>query len=274
MEWKKANDKSEFLELCEKICLEDQARYSLIYGMALDMDKFGSHLMLKYSNTAVAFQTNPHKALVVTDLVQPQAESLAQWLEKNESIKEIVGSKDTINLILDHQRSTNPGYPELIMDQRIYRLDQVNLDPFKKSKNKLIKAELVHLKVVKDWFEKFMIDAFVDTNPSKEKIKNLAISRIENGEVYLLIKDGNPVSMACSSRPTKDAITLNGVFTPIEHRANGHASEVVALLSSKLLKKYKYCSLYTDLSNPTSNKIYQRIGYYTVCDSLHFKIKE
>jgi predicted GNAT family acetyltransferase len=272
MKWQEIINRDEFISLCEKICINDQARYSLIYGMALDMDKFGSNLMLKFGEEAIAFQTNATKAMVITDLKQPSAAALGLWLESNKAVKEIVGSKDTINLILDHMRSTNPGYPELIMDQRVYRIDKVKFNT--ETKNKLIKAEEVHKKIVKDWFEQFLIDAFIDTNPSKEKIEALATSRLENDEVYLLIKDGNPVSMACSSRPTKDAITVNGVFTPIEHRANGLASETVARLSSKLLTDYKYCSLYTDLSNPTSNKIYQRVGYYTVCDSLHYKLRE
>ena len=31
------------------------------------------------------------------------------------------------------------------------------------------------------------------------------------------------------------------------------------------------CVLYTDLANPTSNSIYQRIGYEPVGDSVHLE---
>jgi predicted GNAT family acetyltransferase len=30
---------------------------------------------------------------------------------------------------------------------------------------------------------------------------------------------------------------------------------------------HRFCFLYTDLANPTSNSIYMRIGYEPVCDS-------
>ena len=31
-----------------------------------------------------------------------------------------------------------------------------------------------------------------------------------------------------------------------------------------------YCFLYTDLTNPTSNRIYMQIGYERVCDSAEY----
>jgi predicted GNAT family acetyltransferase len=42
----------------------------------------------------------------------------------------------------------------------------------------------------------------------------------------------------------------------------------VAELSARLLREGRaFCFLYTDLSNPTSNRIYERIGYSRVCES-------
>ena len=52
-----------------------------------------------------------------------------------------------------------------------------------------------------------------------------------------------------------------------EFRGRGYASNCVAALTQKMLDQgRKFCFLYTDLSNPTSNKIYQQIGYRPVCD--------
>jgi hypothetical protein len=73
--------------------------------------------------------------------------------------------------------------------------------------------------------------------------------------------------MAASARPTKNAIAVNTVYTPPENRGNGYASGCVAQLSQRLLDSgYKSCVLFTDLANPTSNKIYQNIGYKPVAD--------
>jgi predicted GNAT family acetyltransferase len=41
----------------------------------------------------------------------------------------------------------------------------------------------------------------------------------------------------------------------------------VAALSQTLLDQGRmYCFLFTDLANPTSNHIYQAIGYQPICD--------
>ena len=54
---------------------------------------------------------------------------------------------------------------------------------------------------------------------------------------------------------------------PPERRRHGYASACVAALSERLLSEgRRFCFLYTDLANPTSNAIYQKIGYQPVCD--------
>lgn len=54
---------------------------------------------------------------------------------------------------------------------------------------------------------------------------------------------------------------------PPEQRGLGYARACVAGLSQQLLDRgFKYCFLFTDLRNPTSNHIYQQIGYRQVSD--------
>ena len=58
------------------------------------------------------------------------------------------------------------------------------------------------------------------------------------------------------------------MYTPPELRGRGYATALVAQLSSQLLAEgRRFCFLYTDLANPTSNAIYERIGYVRVCES-------
>lgn len=270
MNWTKVKNKNELKALAKVICEKNEAKYSLLYGMILD-EVFGSHTMLKFDDKAIALQTSPTRPIVISDLDNYQAREFSKWLEDNNEVKEIVGTKESINLILDHMRSREPGYPALLMDQRIYKLTKLKKPEIK---FQMREANPKDLKLVTDWFYQFMLDAFIMQNPKKELIQKMAMTRINNNEVFLLVKDGNPVSMACSNRPTMNGITVNGVFTPIEHRGCGFASEIVALLTEKLLQKYQFCCLYTDLNNPTSNKIYTNLGYEKVCDSLHYKIKE
>ena len=79
---------------------------------------------------------------------------------------------------------------------------------------------------------------------------------------------GEPVSVAGWGGPTPNGIRIGPVYTPPELRGRGYATALVAELSQTLLDGgRRFCFLYTDLANPTSNAIYERIGYVRVCES-------
>ena len=103
---------------------------------------------------------------------------------------------------------------------------------------------------------------------SLESAKSRAEKLIKNQELYVWDNEG-PVSIAGVSRPMRNGTTIGLVYTPPEHRGKGYATSCVLSLTKKLLSDgYSFCSLYTDLSNPTSNRIYTKIGYVPVGDAL------
>ena len=59
-----------------------------------------------------------------------------------------------------------------------------------------------------------------------------------------------------------------------EVRSGRSMSTLVADLSAWLLEQgHRACFLYTDLANPTSNRIYVEIGYERVCDAMEFSFR-
>jgi GNAT superfamily N-acetyltransferase len=85
--------------------------------------------------------------------------------------------------------------------------------------------------------------------------------------------DHGLAAMAGKSRPTCLGCAVGLVYTPPERRKRGYASALVAALSQALLDEgFQYCSLFTDLANPTSNHIYQTIGYRAVADFDEYAI--
>ena len=92
-------------------------------------------------------------------------------------------------------------------------------------------------------------------------------ARLISLESAFLWDDSGPVSMAVRARPTPHGYTVTGVYTPPGLRGRGYASACVAALSQQLLDGGKqFCTLFTDLSNPISNSIYQKIGYQPLAD--------
>jgi uncharacterized protein len=62
--------------------------------------------------------------------------------------------------------------------------------------------------------------------------------------------------------PGGDAGRINAVFTLEEERGKGYASACVAALSQRLLDRgWRYCLIFADRSNVTTNRIYSRLGY-------------
>jgi len=58
------------------------------------------------------------------------------------------------------------------------------------------------------------------------------------------------------------------VYTPPEHRRHGYAGALTGEITTRILAQSNQPCLYTDLANPTSNKIYAQLGYVPVADFI------
>jgi hypothetical protein len=95
--------------------------------------------------------------------------------------------------------------------------------------------------------------------------------QVEAGTHYIW-EDSQPVSMAHTSRRTRDGASIAGVYTPPHFRGKGYATSVVAQLSQDLLDRgNKFCFLFADASNPVSCGMYRKIGYNGVCEMDEYR---
>jgi len=144
---------------------------------------------------------------------------------------------------------------------RIYKLEKVEL--FLRAKGNFRLATRKDKQLLKNWHDAFCLEALGNIESDSE---SWVETRLQQGITYFW-ENEIPVSLASSGRFTPNGAGINTVYTPPEHRKQGYAGACVAALSQTLLDKgYKFCFLFTDLSNPTSNKIYQQIGYEPVAD--------
>ena len=160
--------------------------------------------------------------------------------------------------VRQHSGTYQPG-----TSQRIYQLTQV-ISP-KAVQGRLRTATPADIELVARWMLAFDQEAIGEAGPLSTARQNA--ERLVNDQNVYLWENQNPVSMAAKVRHTQNGITIALVYTPPEQRGQGYASACVAKLSQKILNDgWQFCSLFTDLTNPTSNHIYQAIGYQPVCD--------
>jgi predicted GNAT family acetyltransferase len=120
-----------------------------------------------------------------------------------------------------------------------------------------------------EWAVAFARDAGVPAENARERCEQA----MRRGTLRLWETD-QPVSMACSVGATANGVRVAFVYTPPERRGRGYASHVTAALTAELLASgRRFAFLYTDLSNPTSNKIYSSIGYRPVCDADEWRFQ-
>jgi predicted GNAT family acetyltransferase len=91
-------------------------------------------------------------------------------------------------------------------------------------------------------------------------------ARIALRRWWLWEDDDRPVSMAGHQERAHDWTRIGPVYTPPGNRGHGYASALTAHTSKTLRATGSGVCLFTDLDNPTSNKIYQAIGYEAVRD--------
>ena len=115
-------------------------------------------------------------------------------------------------------------------------------------------------------------DGFVnDTglpDAEREPFRRRVAACFAEGSLFVWDNGGEAVSMAALQGETTHGVRVSMVYTPPERRGHGYASACVAALSARALASgRRFCMLYTDLANPTSNKIYKSVGYRFVGES-------
>ena len=113
-------------------------------------------------------------------------------------------------------------------------------------------------------------DFFADVEELGHDVPAMVERRLAEGRFWLW-EDGGPVSMAAQSGSVAGVVRVLMVYTPPENRGRGYAGACVAQLSRIILEVGSRCMLYTDLSNPTSNSVYRRIGYSAAAEGLRYR---
>ncbi|TDL65071.1 GNAT family N-acetyltransferase [Rhodococcus qingshengii] len=231
-------------------------------------------------------QTHPSQIILSNSVpftsleIQVIGEKLINTIQE---IPGFVGEKELTTELAFYIADIKGIHAHVQMNQKIYKLEKVKKNTKSKgklrkvkkntkSKGKLRKVEEKDHNTIKDWVYQFCNE--VKQPISLEEAIKKTKEMIHKGNLVAWEKYGKLVSMTYATRPTKNNITISYVYTPINERKKGYASDCVSAFTQLLLDRgYKTTSLYTDISNPPSNKIYIQIGYEAIMDSVHILFK-
>lgn len=217
---------------------------------------------------AIVFLQTVEKQMIVatSEISEEDIVELAKLLTKVYlDIPGLIGNKKIVQKLAEEIAVLENRKTTVVMEQGVYVLQQVKKKWNEEGIFRGINGN--ELPLIEKWIYQFCEDVKLPT--TKEEAKQTAHTLITNNRLFGLEVDGKLVSVAAKTRPTTNNITVNFVYTPKEARKKGYASNCVAALSQRMLDEgYKTTTLYTDLANPTSNKIYQEIGYEQIMESV------
>ncbi|MDD4295944.1 MAG: GNAT family N-acetyltransferase [Ruminiclostridium sp.] len=222
-----------------------------------------------------AIMTPPHNiTLYATDnIINPKAINCLIDGLKDQEIPGVTTEKTLAEYFAKEYTAQKGLTFKTTMSQRIYELKAVNPDVKQFGVVRLLDEKDMHF--FPYWAEAFnAANCYGKTEMSIPQDSKSYRYRLSTKKLYVLEDNGIPVSMAGFTREMQTAIGVAYVYTPPYYRGNGYASSCVAQISQIALDNgFTKCVLYTDLLNPTSNSIYQKIGYTAVCDSLMLKFE-
>ena len=265
-----------FLERAGALLLADEARHNLAFGIVatarahpvLYPELRGWVARSRGTVAGAALRTPPHNVVLVRPTDDRALAALAEAIA-DEDVPGVVGAVPEIDPFASALAERHDSVLETRFEQGVYALHTVI--PARKTRGVMRPAEHADRTLVLQWIEAFSTEVLHESRPEDSgRLERSVDARLAGGDAGFALweANGRPVSLVGFSGPTPNGIRIGPVYTPPEHRGHGYGSALTAGVSAQQLAQgRRFCFLYTDLGNPTSNAIYLQIGYERVCDS-------
>ncbi|WP_129308492.1 GNAT family N-acetyltransferase [Streptomyces sp. L2] len=212
----------------------------------------------------VWFRTPPFP-VNITPLTAADAEALAAHLaERGLPVPDVMAERDTAEAFAKEWERLTGATAELRERERLYRLTELT-PPRPAPEGRPRVAGPADRDLLIRWHTEFKEAAGLRAGQPAEQ---WADARIAYGGITLWeTPDGTPVSMAGATPEIAGQVRLAPVYTLAHLRGRGYAGAVTAAVSAAAVASgVTEVLLFTDLANPTSNALYQRLGYREVAD--------
>jgi uncharacterized protein len=267
----------DFLADAAPFLLRREAEHNLLFGIcsairatpevfAEDPPRF--HTVANGSGRilAVTLRTPPFNQ-VISQVADPEAvDALAEALA-GDALPGLLAPPEVCARFLVRWQELTGNTARLEVAERIFRLVRV-IPPARPASGSWRLAAPRDRSLVADWLVAFSAEALPEQPPIPSPRETADRWIAGTYRLLYLWQDGDQiVSLVGAGGETPNGIRIGPVYTPPDARRRGYASALTAAASAdQLARGRRFCFLFTDLANPTSNRIYQRIGYRPVCD--------
>ena len=275
---KRLPDPGRFLERAGPLLLADEARHNLMLGLAGTLRDHPS-IYREYRLWVVedgdrvvgaGLQTPPFNLVVALPEEDGVAAALAVSLQaEGVELPGLTGAVPEVDTFASAWEERTGVRRRRRMGQRIYKL--TTLRPPEDVGGTSRPSTDDDRPLLLSWIEAFTAEGWHGSS-ARENAGRIVDSRLREGAGgFLVWEDPEPVSLAGWGGLTPNGVRIGPVYTPPEQRRRGYGSAVTAAVTAdRLAAGRRFCFLYTDLANPTSNRIYMNIGYERVCDSIDY----
>jgi predicted GNAT family acetyltransferase len=262
---------AEFLSRAKGWLERAEAENNLILGIAIYFENYSREIRIQpyfltvHDGGAIvgAALMTPPRRLLITRMPEQAIAGLVEFLLAGETaVPGVLGPNDCARVFAENWRANTGITARVKMSERIYTCTAVI--PRVPSPGYLRTATREDESLLVKWAGEFCREAHIEDESAY--MQSQIPTTIDKGRLYVW-ENGEVVSMADLRRETTHGIAVSLVYTPPRWRNRGYAGSCVAQLTRLMLDGGKtFCCLFTDLANPTSNSIYQKVGYNPVCD--------
>ena len=272
----------EFLAAAGPFLEEREAEHNLLFGIAShvrtvpelfadDPPTFATVTNAEGQAVAASLRTPPHNQ-VLSCVDEPAAVDALVDALRQRPLPGVVGPADAAGRFAASWSAVTGQPARLEIAERIFRLRRV-IPPERPAAGSWRIIEAADRDLVARWLLEFSAEAVPESPPIRDPlaVADRWVARV--GRIGYVWEDGGEVvSLVGAGGETPHGIRIGPVYTPPDRRGRGYASSLTAAASQDQLDRGReLVFLFTDLANPTSNKIYRAIGYEAVCDADQYR---